>query len=124
MRGTAVAKPTVHKKHRFYIGATATFVAGGGARADETPVNPVWAEFLTTALLFHPGVGETFDAGPLGDGFRGGGGGCCCCWGYLGVMDGLLVLEKVFKEEFTQAKSQRCQVHLAHDVLSRVPKKA
>ena len=31
----------------------------------------------------------------------------------LGVMDGLPGLETVFKEEFTHAKAQRCQVHVA-----------
>lgn len=41
----------------------------------------------------------------------------------LGVMDGLTGLEKVFKEEFTQAKVQRCQVHLARNVLAKVPRK-
>jgi transposase-like protein len=41
----------------------------------------------------------------------------------LGIMDGLPGLEKVFKEEFTQAKIQRCQVHVARNVLCKVPKK-
>ena len=41
----------------------------------------------------------------------------------LGVMDGLAGLEKVFKEEFIQAKVQRCQVHVAKNVLAKVPKK-
>ena len=41
----------------------------------------------------------------------------------LGVMDGLPGLEKVFKEEFPKAKAQRCQVHLASNVLAKVPKK-
>jgi len=41
----------------------------------------------------------------------------------LGVMDGLPALEKVFKEEFSKAKVQRCQVHLARNVLAKVPKK-
>ena len=31
----------------------------------------------------------------------------------LGIMDGLPGLEKVFKEEFSNARVQRCQVHLA-----------
>ena len=37
----------------------------------------------------------------------------------LGVMDGLPGLEKVFKEEFPKAKVQRCQVHVARNVLAR-----
>ena len=41
----------------------------------------------------------------------------------LGVMDGLPGLEKVFKEEFPKAKVQRCQFHLASNVLAKVPKK-
>lgn len=41
----------------------------------------------------------------------------------LGVMDGLSGLERVFKEEFSQAKVQRCQVHVARNVLAKVPKK-
>jgi putative transposase len=41
----------------------------------------------------------------------------------LGVMDGLPGLEKVFKEEFPNAKVQRCQVHVARNVLAKVPKK-
>ena len=41
----------------------------------------------------------------------------------LGIMDGLPGLEKVFKEEFPQAKTQRCQVHVARNVLAKVPKK-
>ena len=41
----------------------------------------------------------------------------------LGIMDGLPGLEKVFKEEFTNAKVQRCQVHVARNVLAKVPKK-
>ena len=41
----------------------------------------------------------------------------------LGVMDGLQGLEKVFKEEFPKAKVQRCQVHVARNVLAKVPKK-
>ncbi|MCP4651468.1 MAG: IS256 family transposase [PVC group bacterium] len=40
----------------------------------------------------------------------------------LGVMDGLPGLEMVFKEEFPQAKTQRCQVHVARNVLAKVPK--
>ena len=41
----------------------------------------------------------------------------------LGVMDGLPGLEKVFKEEFSRAKVQRCQVHVARNVLAKVPRK-
>lgn len=41
----------------------------------------------------------------------------------LGVMDGLPGLEKVFKEEFTNARVQRCQVHVAKNVLAKVPRK-
>ena len=38
----------------------------------------------------------------------------------LGIMDGLPGLEKVFEEEFPNAKTQRCQVHVARNVLSKV----
>lgn len=41
----------------------------------------------------------------------------------LGIMDGLPGLEQVFKEEFTNAKVQRCQIHVARNVLAKVPKK-
>jgi putative transposase len=41
----------------------------------------------------------------------------------LGIMDGLAGLERVFKEEFSKAKVQRCQVHVARNVLAKVPKK-
>ena len=41
----------------------------------------------------------------------------------LGIMDGLPGLEKVFKEEFPNAKVQRCQVHVARNVLAKVPRK-
>jgi len=41
----------------------------------------------------------------------------------LGIMDGLAGLEKVFKEEFPHAKVQRCQVHVARNVLVKVPQK-
>lgn len=41
----------------------------------------------------------------------------------LGIMDGLPGLEKVFGEEFTSAEVQRCQVHLARNVMSKVPVK-
>jgi transposase-like protein len=37
-------------------------------------------------------------------------------------MDGLPGLEKVFGEEFINAKIQRCQVHAARNVLCKVPK--
>jgi len=38
-------------------------------------------------------------------------------------MDGLPGLEKVFKEEFPNARIQRCQVHVARNVLAKVPQK-
>ena len=41
----------------------------------------------------------------------------------LGIMDGLSGLEKVFKEEFSNASVQRCQVHAARNVISKVPQK-
>ncbi len=41
----------------------------------------------------------------------------------LGVMDGLSGLEKVFREEFQKANVQRCQVHVARNVLAKVPRK-
>jgi len=41
----------------------------------------------------------------------------------LGIMDGLTGLEKVFKEEFPNSVVQRCQVHVARNVLSKVPQK-
>jgi len=41
----------------------------------------------------------------------------------LGIMDGLKGLETVFGEEFPQAKIQRCQVHVARNVLAKVPQK-
>ncbi|HDY70568.1 MAG TPA: IS256 family transposase [Nitrospirae bacterium] len=41
----------------------------------------------------------------------------------LGVMDGLSGLEKVFKEEFLNAKVQRCQVHVARNVIAKAPRK-
>lgn len=41
----------------------------------------------------------------------------------LGIMDGLSGLEKVFEEEFSQAKVQRCQVHVARNVLTKTPHK-
>ena len=39
----------------------------------------------------------------------------------LGIMDGLPGLEKIFSEEFRNAKIQRCQVHMARNVLAKVP---
>lgn len=41
----------------------------------------------------------------------------------LGVMDGLPGLEKVFQEEFSTAKTQRCQVHVARNVLAKVTRR-
>jgi putative transposase len=41
----------------------------------------------------------------------------------LGIMDGLPGLEAVFKQELPSAKVQRCQVHIARNVLAKVPKK-
>lgn len=41
----------------------------------------------------------------------------------LGIMDGLSGLKTVFKEEFSKAKVQRCQVHVSRNVLAKVPKK-
>jgi putative transposase len=41
----------------------------------------------------------------------------------LGIMDGLPGLERIFKEEFPKAKVQRCQVHVARNVLAKVPRK-
>jgi putative transposase len=41
----------------------------------------------------------------------------------LGIMDGLSGLERVFKEEFSKAKVQRCQVHVARNVLAKVTSK-
>jgi len=41
----------------------------------------------------------------------------------LGIMDGLPGLERVFMEEFTKAKVQRCQIHVARNVLAKVPRK-
>jgi putative transposase len=40
----------------------------------------------------------------------------------LGIMDGLAGLEKVFREEFPNARVQRCQVHVARNVLAKVPR--
>lgn len=39
----------------------------------------------------------------------------------LGIMDGLSGLMTVFRDEFPSAKIQRCQVHVARNVLSKVP---
>jgi len=41
----------------------------------------------------------------------------------LGIMDGLSGLMTVFKEEFLNAKVQRCQVHVSRNVLCKAPKK-
>lgn len=41
----------------------------------------------------------------------------------LGIMDGLPGLEKVFAEEFPNAKVQRCQIHVTKNVLAKVPRK-
>ena len=41
----------------------------------------------------------------------------------LGIMDGLSGLERVFMEEFPNAKVQRCQLHVARNVLAKVPRK-
>jgi len=41
----------------------------------------------------------------------------------LGIMDGLSGLERVFIEEFPNAKVQRCQVHVSRNVLAKVPRK-
>ena len=41
----------------------------------------------------------------------------------LGIMDGLSGLEKVFQEEFPNSKVQRCQVHVARNVIAKVPRK-
>lgn len=41
----------------------------------------------------------------------------------LGVMDGLNGLEGVFTEEFSKARIQRCQVHVARNVLAKVTTK-
>jgi putative transposase len=41
----------------------------------------------------------------------------------LGVMDGLAGLESVFLDEFPKARVQRCQIHVARNVLAKVPKK-
>jgi putative transposase len=38
-------------------------------------------------------------------------------------MDGLPGLERIFTEEFLKAKIQRCQLHVAKNVLVRVPMK-
>ena len=39
------------------------------------------------------------------------------------IMDGLPGLEMVFKEEFPKARAQRCQIHVARNVLAKVPKR-
>ena len=39
------------------------------------------------------------------------------------MMDGLAGLESVFIEEFPEAEVQRCQVHVARNVIAKVPHK-
>lgn len=39
----------------------------------------------------------------------------------LGIMDGLPGLENIFKDEFPHASVQRCQVHLARNLLTKTP---
>ncbi len=41
----------------------------------------------------------------------------------LGIMDGLPGLEKVFKEEFCNSRTQRCQVHVARNIICKAPRK-
>ena len=41
----------------------------------------------------------------------------------LGIMDGLPGLERVFLQEFSNAKVQRCQIHVSRNVLAKVPRK-
>lgn len=41
----------------------------------------------------------------------------------LGIMDDLPGLERIFREEFPNAKVQRCQIHVARNVLPKVPRK-
>jgi putative transposase len=41
----------------------------------------------------------------------------------LGIMDGLSGLMTVFQQEFSNAKIQRCQVHVARNVITKVPQK-
>lgn len=41
----------------------------------------------------------------------------------LGIMDGLSGLETVFKEEFLQARVQRCIVHVDRNIIAKVPRK-
>jgi len=41
----------------------------------------------------------------------------------LSIMDGLQRLEKVFCEEFTNAKVQRCIVHVMRNVITKAPRK-
>ena len=45
------------------------------------------------------------------------------CGVVLGIMDGLPGLEKVFLEEFPNARVQRCQIHVSRNVLAKVPRK-
>ncbi|OGP58634.1 MAG: hypothetical protein A2V65_09475 [Deltaproteobacteria bacterium RBG_13_49_15] len=37
-------------------------------------------------------------------------------------MDGLPGLERTFKEEFPKAKIRRCRIHVARNVLAKVPR--
>jgi putative transposase len=46
-----------------------------------------------------------------------------CSTVFLGIMDGLPGLEKVFEDEFPAAKVQRCQIHVTRNVLAKVPRK-
>ena len=41
----------------------------------------------------------------------------------LGIMDRLTSLERVFRKEFPNAPVQRCQIHVARNVLAKVPRK-
>ena len=41
----------------------------------------------------------------------------------LGLMDGLVGLERVFRERFQNAKVQRCQIHKARNVMCKVPRR-
>ena len=42
----------------------------------------------------------------------------------LGIIDGLTGLERVFAEEFPNAKVQRCHIHVACNALSKVLRKS
>jgi len=41
----------------------------------------------------------------------------------LGIMDGLAGLERIFLDEFPKARVQRCQIHVARNVIAKVPRK-